>query len=108
MVRIHRVDGTGTDQIDTALIKRASKELVFGNGDRISDFADCDLRFGGSCDENHVQGVMVGLTDYSMEDEDGNEDMLIARDEPLAERFAEQLQEKLGLRFQVAAYAGHW
>ncbi len=93
-------------------IKSAAKGMVFGPGDRISDYADYELRFGGSRSMNGGEGVMVGLTDYFIDDDIGNDgmsdDALIARDRPLAEQFGEELQELLGHEFTVKVYCGHW
>ena len=111
MVSVHRADGTSTTPADEALIKQIAGEIAAPRDDCISEFADFDLRFGGSLGEVS-EGVMVGLTEYWVGNEDGNEGLedqaLIERDRPIAERFAEQLQAKLGDVFQFQAYCGDW
>lgn len=112
MVTIHRVDGTDMTIEDNALIKRTVKELVFGKEDQLSDYADFNLRFGGSSALDGSEGIMIGLTEYWLGDDEGNEglqdEVLIERDRPTAERFAEELQEKVGTSFKVETYCGHW
>jgi hypothetical protein len=55
---------------------------------------------------------MVGLTEYWLGDDEGNEglddEVLLERDRPIAERFGEELQEKLGPEFEVEVYCGQW
>ena len=97
---------------DEALIKRVAKELVLGGRDRLSDYADFNLRFGSSSASDGSEGVMVGLTEYWLGDEEStgglDGEVLIERDRPMAERFAGELQEKLGDEFKVEAYCGYW
>jgi len=112
MVTIHRANGASTTAEDEAVIKRLAKALVFGEQDRVSDYGDFNLRFGGSSGLDGSEGVMIGLTEYWVGDDEGTEgleaEVLIERDRPPAERFAEELQEKLGPEFKVEAYCGDW
>jgi hypothetical protein len=112
MVTIHRIDGTSTTASDLNSIKRISKDMVIGEDGRLSDYADFNLRFGGSRSRSGSEGIMIGLTEYFLGDDEGNEgledEVLIARDTPLAERFGEELQEKLGSEFEVKVYCGQW
>jgi hypothetical protein len=112
LVTVHRVDGISTSTADESLIKRASKELVYGENDRLSDYADFNLRFGSSNRTNGGNGIMVGLTEYMVGDDEGNDgledEVLIERDRPLAEQFGEALQELIGSEFTVEIYCGHW
>jgi len=112
MVIVRRANGVSTTAVDEALVKHTAKELVFGEQDRLSDYADFNLRFGGSRSLEGTEGVMVGLTEYCLGDDDGNDgledEVLIARDRPVAEQFAEELQDRLGPDFEVEAYCGHW
>jgi hypothetical protein len=62
MVIIHRSDGTSTTDDDQALVTRIAKALVFGDPNRMSDYADFDLRFGGSRKSDGSHGINVGLT----------------------------------------------
>ncbi len=105
MATVHRENGDSTTPADEALIKQIVKELVVPFPDRINDFASFNLRFGGSSRHGGSEGVMVGLTEYWVGDKQGNEglddEVLIERDRPLAEQFAERLLEKLGPDFQV-------
>lgn len=112
MVTVHRTDGASTTAADDVLIERVAKDLVYGQLDRIGEFAHFNLRFGGSSKLDGSEGVSVGLTEYWLGDDEGNEDLdsevLIERDRPPAERFAEELQERLGAEFKVEAYCDHW
>lgn len=112
MVSVHRVDGTDVTPVDTTRVKRAAKDLVIGPGDRLSDFADFELRFGGSRSAGGVDGVMVGLTEYMLDDQPRNgglnDEVIIARDGPLAEQFGEELQAVLGRDYTVRVYCGFW
>src|ERR1700741_3146084 len=112
LVTIHRANGTPATAADEALIKRLAKDLVFDEQDHLSEYADFNLRFGSARAEDGSEGVMVGLTEYWLGDDDGTEGLdtqgLIAGDGPAAEQFAEELQERLGPEFKVEAYCGHW
>lgn len=114
MVLVHRVDGTDVTPADETLVKRAAKDLVIGPGDRLSDFADYELKFGGSASSPEAagEGVMVGLTEYMVGDEIGNdgwdEEAILARDRPLAERFGEELQEIIGPAYTVQTCCDFW
>jgi hypothetical protein len=112
MLTVHRADGSSTTAADEALVKRVAKDLASGEPDRLSDYADFNLRFGGSEALDGSQGVLVGLTEYWLGDDERNEgldsEVLIERDRPTAERFGEAMQAKLGAQFKVEVYCGHW
>ena len=94
------------------LVKRISKEIVFREQDRISDYADFNLTFGGSSDAGGSEGILIILTEYWVGDDEGNQgledEVLIERDRPAAEKFAEELNQELGNDFRVKVYCGHW
>jgi hypothetical protein len=112
MVTVHRSDGGSVTPEDVTRIKQLGKALIYSEEDRISDYADFNMRFGGSHALDGSEGVMIGLTEYWLGDDEGNEGMeaeaLIERDRPLAERFAEELQENLGQDYKVESYCDHW
>ncbi len=97
---------------DEVRVKQVARQLVSYKPDRISEYADFNLRFGGSSALDGSHGIMIGLTEYWLGDDEGNDgldsEVLIARDTPLAERFAEELQETLGEEFEVEPYCGDW
>jgi hypothetical protein len=112
MLTVHRIDGAPTSASDLIMIKRLSKELVLVEDDRLSDYADFDLSFGTSDGGEAGDGMLVMLTQNWLADDQGNDGMqdesLIERDRPLAERFGEELQEKIGSEYKIKVYCGHW
>ena len=112
MVTVQRSDGTSMTPTDIARAKRAAKNLVMGPGDRLSDYADYDLRFGGSRSVEGAEGVMVSMTEYMLDDQPRNgglgDEALIARDRPLAEQFGDELRAILGGDYVVKVCCGFW
>jgi hypothetical protein len=112
MATVHRSDGASTSTSDESLIKSAAQKLVLGERDRISDFAEFNLRFGGSSQMDGSRGIMIGLTEYwasdHVNDEAFDSEAVIERDRPLAERFGQQLQDEVGPIFKVEVYCGEW
>src|ERR1700722_14667825 len=91
MATVHRADGASTSPSDEALIKRIAQELIASEPDHISEFADFNLRFGGSSLMDGSRGIMVGLTEYwasdHVNDDAFDSDAVIERDRPQAEKF---------------------
>jgi hypothetical protein len=112
MVTVHRTNSESATESDLSLVEKTAKELVAPFDDRINDFAAFNLSFGGSSTGGGSEGILVILTEYWLGDDEGNEgledEVLIERDRPLAERFGELLQKKLGAEFEVEVYCGHW
>ena len=109
---VHRTNGSSTTDAEEATVKALVKEMTSPHKDRINVYSDFNLRFGGSSNLDGSNGICVGLTEYRLGDDERNEglddEVLIARDCPTAERFGEELQQKLGSDYIVEVYCGHW
>lgn len=112
VLSIHRQDGKSTTDADEARVKSLTQQMVLPYDDRINDFSAFNLRYGSSSGPDGSDGILVSLTEYSFDDldfESGQTDeSLINEDRPFAERFGEELQEKLGPEYIVEVYCGHW
>jgi hypothetical protein len=95
---------------DEERIVAAARALQSAERDRISPFADLELVVGSCQDGDDTEGVDLRLTSYFLEDDDNEaqEDAIIARDEITAHQFAEALQKALGEEFRVESYSGNW
>jgi hypothetical protein len=84
MATVHRTDGVSTSPSDDALIKRVAKRIAGEGSHRVSDFADFNLRFGGSSLLDGSRGAMIGLTEYwasdLVNDDAFDSDAVIRRD----------------------------
>jgi hypothetical protein len=110
-VTIFRSDGRPPSADDEERVRVASRSLQFTQPDRIGPYDGWDLSFGLASADG-IEGLMVGLTGYFIDDDERNDgldpDVLIAREEPLAEQFAEDLARVLGTDYQCSSYSGYW
>ncbi len=109
---IYRTDREPPQPADEERILAAARILQSGSPDRISPFADLELVVGSWQDGDYTEGVDLRLTSYFLEDNDNEaqEDAIIARDEIIAQQFASELQRSLGERFRVESHinSGKW
>ena len=107
-VSVYRADGHPPLELDETRIVEAARGLQSPGVDRVSPFADLELVIG-SCHDG-IEGVELRLTSYFLEDEDhaAEEDAIIARDEIVAQQFAQQLEQVLGDAYRIEYYSGRW
>ena len=111
-VAVYRTDGRQPSDEDERRVRAAAKSLQFARTDRIGPYDGFDLRFGFAQDGNGIEGLSVGLSGYFVGDDEGNDgldpEVIIAREAPVAEQFAEDLGRALGVEYRAVAYSGHW
>jgi hypothetical protein len=111
-VAVHRFDGQSLTSGDEKRIQAAARSLQFSRKDHIGPYDEFDFRFGYAQNESGSTGLSIGLTDYFIGDEEGNNgldpDVIIAREEPVAGRFAEDLSEILDGDYRCTSYSGYW
>jgi hypothetical protein len=111
-VAVRRSDGRPTSEDDEERIRAAARSLQFARRDRIGPYDEFDLRFGSVRYIDGAEGISVGLTAHFLGDDEGNDgldpEVIIAREEPVAEQFAEDLAKALGDDYCCEAYSGHW
>ncbi len=104
---VFRTDGKSPQPGDEDRIVAAARS---SDRDRISRFADLELVVGSCQDGDDTEGVDLRLTSYFLEDDDNEaqEEAIIARDEIVAQQFAKELEKSLGGDFRVEWYSGNW
>jgi hypothetical protein len=111
-VTVYRVDGRAPTEDDERRVESVARALQFVYGDRIGPYDGFDLRFGTARDEEGTEGVLAGLSDHFIDDDDGNDglapEVIIAREWPVAEQFAEDLARMLEPEFRTRPYSGYW
>jgi hypothetical protein len=107
---VYRTDGKPPEPRDEARIVAAAQSLQSSAQNRISRFADLELVVGSGQDGDGTEGVDLRLTSYFLQDDDNEaqEDTIIARDEIVAQQFATELEKSLGGDFRVEWYSGNW
>jgi hypothetical protein len=107
---IYRSDGRPPQPKDEERVLAVVSTLQSAEQDRISPFADLELVVGSCQDGEGIEGIDLRLTSYFLEDDDNEaqEDAIIARDEAVAQQFADALQKALGDKFRVESYSGNW
>ena len=110
-VAVYRTDGRPPSAEDDRRVRAAARSLQFTRPDRIGPYDEFDLRFGGAHGGDGVQGVSVFLSGYFIGDNEGNDgldpEVILAREAPVAEQFAEDLERTLGGEFRVNPYSGY-
>jgi hypothetical protein len=111
-VAVYRSDGQALSAERKERIRTAARSLQFSREDHIGPYDEFDLRFSNVRGADGSEGVSVDLSSYFIDDEAGNDgldpDVIIAREEPIAEQFAEDLARALGSDYRCIAYSGHW
>lgn len=109
MVKVWRSDGRGVRPEDEASL-RAAIRAVQGESrrDRFGPYDDFEFRIGGYSRLGGVEGLFVGLTAYFVGDEGLDPEVILARERPRTEQFADELQRALGDEYEVAPYTDHW
>lgn len=111
-VCVYRIDGVPPSETDERQVKAAAKGLQFADRDRIGPYDEFELRFGAARDVEGVEGLSVLLSGYFDGDDEGNggldPEVIIARETPIAEQFAEDLERALGRTYRTFAYSGFW
>jgi hypothetical protein len=111
-VSVYRADGRSPGPEDERRVRAAARALQFTRPDRIGPYDHFDLRFGGAWRRDGTWGLSVGLAEYFIGDDEGNErldpDAINERDLALAERFSEELAAALGAGYEVIPYSGYW
>jgi hypothetical protein len=110
-VAVYRTDGRPPSAEDERCVRAAARSLQFTRPDRIGPYDEFDLRFGGSHGNDGAEGIAVFLSGYFVGDEVGNDgldpEVIIAREAPVTEEFAEDLARMLGEEFRTVAYTGY-
>jgi hypothetical protein len=112
-VLVWRVDGQSVCPEEEARL-RAAIRAVKGEPqhDRFVRFDEFECRIGGYGRLGGVEGFSVGLTGYFVGDEDGNDgldpEVILAREHPLAQEFADELARALGEDYEVRAISDFW
>lgn len=111
-VAVYRCDGADSSASDEERIRAAARSLQFVRRDRIGPYDEFDLVFGLAQNAEGVEGVSVRLSGYFVGDDEGNEglepEVIIGREGPVAERFAEELAKALGGEYRCDSYSGYW
>jgi hypothetical protein len=111
-VSVYRADRSPPGPEDERRVRAAARSLQFSRPDRIGPYDHFDFRFGGARRHDGVWGLSVGLSGYFIGDEEGNDgldaEVIIAREQPLVEQFAEELAVALGEAYEVVPYCGYW
>lgn len=111
-VAVYRSDGDAPSAGDEERVRIAARSLQFAYEDRIGPYDGFDLRFGYARDADGSRGISIGLSGYFIGDEEGNDgldpDVIIAREEPVAWQFAEDLGKALGGDYRCVSYSGYW
>jgi hypothetical protein len=111
-VAVYRTDGIPPSASDEERIRAAARSLQSSCKDQIGPYDEFDMRFGYSRDADGSEGLSVGLSGYFIGDDEGNDgldpEVIIAREEPVAERFADELAEALGADYRCTSYSGYW
>jgi hypothetical protein len=111
-VSVFRVDGQPLSEDEERKVRSAGRSLQFSRPDRIGPYDEFDLRFGTACAVNGTKGLSVGLSSYFVGDREGNgglePEVIIAREEPIAAQFAEELACVVGDEFRTDSYSGYW
>jgi len=107
---IYRTDGKPPQQEDETRVLTAARALQSAGPDRINPFADFELVVGACQNGDYTEGIDLRLTSYCLEDDDNEseEDAIIARDQLVAQQFGEELQKALGEEYSVESYSGTW
>jgi len=110
-ITVYRNDGRPASAEDERRVRAAARALQFTQPDRIGPYDEFDLRFAGSYTNDGAHGVAVFLSGYFVGDHEGNDgldpEVIIARETPVAEEFAEDLGRTLGEEFRAVAYTGY-
>jgi hypothetical protein len=111
-VAVYRADGHPPSAEDERRVRAAAQAMQFARADRIGPYDGLELRFGAAQDGDGVEGLLVRLSGFVAGDEDGNDDLdpevIIARESPIAEQFAWDLERALGSEYRAVAYSGYW
>lgn len=109
-VAVYRTDRKNATKDDERRVRTAARSLQFTSVDRIGPFDEFDLRFCGSHRADGTQGVAVILSSYYVGEDERNDglepEVIMAREAPVAEQFADELERLLGSEFEVAPYSG--
>ncbi len=110
-VAVYRTDGRPSSADDERRVRAAAKSLQFTRTDRIGPYDEFELRFGTAFGGG-VEGLSVGLSGYFVGDDEGNDgldpEVIIARETPVAEQFADDLGRAMGGEYWAVPYSGHW
>ena len=110
-VAVYRTDGRPPSAEDERRVQVAAKSLQFTRTDRIGLYDEFELRFGTAFGGG-MEGLSVGLSGYFVGDDEGNDgldpEVIIARESPIAEQFAEDLERVLGAEYRAVPYSGNW
>jgi hypothetical protein len=112
MVMVWRADGQSVRPEEKALLQAAIR-TVQGEPrrDRFSPYDDFTIRIGGYSRSGGVEGFFVGLSEHFVgdeEDEGLDPEVILARERPCAQQFADELQRVLGPEYETEAYSDSW
>lgn len=109
-VSVYRTDREKPSEEDKRRVQAAAKSLQFTARDRIGPYDEFDLHFGGAHDVGGVEGIAVFLSRYWIGDDEANDgldpEVIMAREAPVVEQFAQDLERLLGGDFETAPYSG--
>ena len=109
-VSVYRTDRRNPSEEDKHRVHVAARSLQFTARDRIGPYDEFDLQFGGSSGIGGLQGIAVFLSRYWIGDDEGNEgldpEVIVAREAPVVEQFAQDLERLLGSDFEAVPYSG--
>jgi hypothetical protein len=110
-VCVYRNDSRPPSDVDERIVHAAAKALQFARSDSIGPYDEFELRFGTARDCDGANGLLVALSGYLVGDDVGNDglepEVIIAREAPLAEQFAEDLEQALGGEYRVTSYSDY-
>jgi len=112
MALVHRTDNSDVSDSDEVALNTAIKQLHVVERDRIGPYVGFSFRIGGSYGQNGGQGFCVNFTEYWLGDEEGtgglDSEVILARDEPLAQQCCDELARILGDTYSVDLICDHW
>ena len=112
MALVHRTDNSDVNDSDESALNAAIRQLQVVERDRIAPYVEFSFRIGGSHGQNGGQGFCVNFTEYWLGDDEGTDgldsEVILARDEPLAQQCCDELARILGGAYSVDLICDHW
>ena len=109
-VSIYRTDRREPSEEDKRRVQAVARSLQFTARDRIGPYDEFDLQFGGAHDGGGVEGIAVFLSRYWMGHDEGNDGLdpkvIMAREAPVVQQFAEDLERLIDGDFEAVPYSG--
>ena len=110
-VSVYRTDRREPSEEDKQRVHAAARSLQFTAPDRIGPYDEFDIQLSDARGLRGVEGIAVLLSRYWISDDEGNNgldpEVILAREAPMVEQFAQDMESMLSGDFEAVPYTGY-